>query len=323
MALGEFDLIRRYFAGRRARQAGTLLGVGDDCALLDCGGAQSVAVTVDTLVSGVHFLPDVAPERLGHKALAVNLSDLAAMGAEPRWATLALTLPSVDEAWLAAFVEGLYALADQHGVDVVGGDTTRGPLSITVQAMGVVPPELALRRSGARPGDAVYVSGPLGSAGLGLKLRLGQVVDAAPDAIDALECPEPRVALGRLLRGLASACVDVSDGLAADLGHILAASGAGAVVDYARVPLAESVRRHVAVTGDWRLPLNAGDDYELCFTVPPDRESLLAQRLAEAGLAAFPIGRIEPEPGLRLCRDGQRLELASLGFQHFPPDAAP
>jgi thiamine-monophosphate kinase len=323
VALGEFDLIRRYFAGRPARQAGTLLGVGDDCALLDCGAGQSVAVTVDTMVSGVHFLADVAPERLGHKALAVNLSDLAAMGAEPRWATLALTLPGVDEAWLAAFAAGLYALAERYGVDVVGGDTTRGPLSITVQAMGVVPPELALRRSGAKPGDAVYVSGPLGSAGLGLKLRLGQVLDAAPEAIDQLERPEPRMALGRLLRGLASACIDISDGLAADLGHILAASGVGAAIDYARLPVGDGVRRYVAATGDWRLPLSAGDDYELCFTVPPDREDLLARRLAEAGLAAFPIGRIEPEPAFRLYQDGQRLELASLGFQHFPPDSAP
>ncbi|BBL75479.1 thiamine-phosphate kinase [Methylomagnum ishizawai] len=317
MALGEFDLIRRFFTRQPVRHASTALGVGDDCALLRCAAGAELAVTVDTLVSGVHFLPEVEPDSLGHKALAVNLSDLAAMGAEPRWATLALTLPGIDEGWLAAFARGLFALAERHGVEIVGGDTTRGPLSITIQAMGWVPEGRALRRSGARPGDGVYVSGPIGSAGLGLKQRLGQTEFQDAAALARLERPEPRVALGLQLRGLASACIDVSDGLAADLGHILAASNVGATLDCAALPLADGVARYIATTGDWAMPLGAGDDYELCFTVPEDRRDELARRLAGAGLAAFPIGRIEAEPGLRLLKEGRLIDLNPSGYEHF------
>lgn len=317
MALGEFDLIRRFFTRQPVRHAGTALGVGDDCALLRCEAGGALAVTVDTLVSGVHFLPEVEPDSLGHKALAVSLSDLAAMGAEPRWATLALTLPEVDADWLEAFARGLFALAERHGVEIIGGDTTRGPLSITLQAMGWVPEGRALCRSGARPGDGIYVSGPIGSAGLGLKQRLGQtdLQDAA--ALARLERPEPRVALGFQLRGLASACIDVSDGLAADLGHILAASGVGAALDCAALPLTDGVARYIAATGDWAMPWHAGDDYELCFTVPEDQRDELARRLAGTGLAAFPIGRIEAEPGLRLLKEGRLIDLNPSGYEHF------
>jgi thiamine-monophosphate kinase len=317
MALGEFDLIRRFFTGQSVRRPETILGVGDDCALLRCPSGWELAITVDTLVAGVHFLPEADPESLGHKALAVNLSDLAAMGAEPGWATLALTLPEVDERWLEAFARGFFALAGRHGLELVGGDTTRGPLSITIQAMGLVPEGGAIRRSGARPGDLVYVSGPLGSAGLGLKIRLGQTALEAADAVDRLEQPEPRVDFGRRLRGLASACIDISDGLAGDLGHILEASEVGAVLDWDCLPLPDSVRRYVADTGDWTLPLTAGDDYELCFTVPPARKDEMEQRLSDAGLAAVPIGRIEPEPGLKLRKDGRTIDLTPAGYEHF------
>jgi thiamine-monophosphate kinase len=317
MALGEFDLIRRFFTGQSVRRPETILGVGDDCALLRCPSGWDLAITVDTLVAGVHFLPEADPESLGHKALAVNLSDLAAMGAEPGWATLALTLPEVDERWLEAFARGFFALAGRHGLELVGGDTTRGPLSITIQAMGLVPEGGAIRRSGARPGDLVYVSGPLGSAGLGLKIRLGQTALEAADAVDRLEQPEPRVDFGRRLRGLASACIDISDGLAGDLGHILEASEVGAVLDWDCLPLPDSVRRYVADTGDWALPLTAGDDYELCFTVPPARKDEMEQRLSDAGLAAVPIGRIEPEPGLKLRKDGRTIDLTPAGYEHF------
>lgn len=316
MAVGEFDLIRRYFTGQPIRHPATVLGVGDDCALLSYEAGE-LAITVDTLVSGVHFLPEVEPESLGHKALAVNLSDLAAMGAEPRWATLALTLPKVDEAWLAAFAGGLFALAARHGVEIVGGDTTCGPLSITIQAMGLVPSGLGLRRSGARPGDLVYVSGPIGAAGLGLKIRLGQTDLDDATAIARLERPEPQVALGQQLRGLATACIDVSDGLAADLSHVLRASGVGAGLDFERLPLTPGVSRHIADSGDWAMPLNAGDDYELCFTVPAARRDELTRRLAATGLAAFPIGRIEAEPGLRLRKDGGIIDLIPTGYEHF------
>jgi thiamine-monophosphate kinase len=318
--LGEFDLIRRFFARPPREGDGTVLGVGDDCALLRCPEGSELAVTVDTLVAGIHFLSDVDPERLGHKALAANLSDLAAMGAEARWTTLALTLPAADAAWLEAFAKGFFSLADRYGVDLVGGDTTRGPLSITVQAMGLVPAGSALRRSGARQGDTIYLSGPVGAAGLGLKARTGSHARSAPDAILRLERPEPRLEHGQLLRGLAGACIDVSDGLAADLGHILTASGVGAAVEWESVPLTDEVRRYLAESGDWSLPLVAGDDYELCFTVSPAAEADLLERLSAAGLAAFPIGRIEAEPGLRVFRDGAPVSLAAAGYQHFSPD---
>lgn len=320
MALGEFDLIRRFFTRRGVHRAETVLGIGDDCALLRCPEAWELAVTVDTLVAGVHFLADTDPEGLGHKVLAVNLSDLAAMGAEPRWATLALTLPGVDERWLEAFARGFFRLAERYGVELVGGDTTRGPLSITVQALGWVPAGRAIRRSGARPGDRVYVSGALGSAGLGLKIRLRQTAVVAADAVARLERPEPRVEAGRRLRGLAGACIDISDGLAADLGHILAASGVGATIDLDRIPSTPAVQGYIAETGDWSLPLNAGDDYELCFTVPGGKQDELARCLAGAGSAAFEIGRIETEPGLRLQRAGRPVRLDAAGYDHFSRD---
>jgi thiamine-monophosphate kinase len=320
VALGEFDLIRRFFTRQEVRHPETVLGVGDDCALLRSPASAELAITVDTLVEGVHFLPEVDPESLGHKALAVNLSDLAAMGAAPKWATLALTLPKVDERWLEAFARGFFALAQRHGLELIGGDTTRGPLAITIQAMGLVPLDGALRRSGALPGDLIYVSGPLGSAGLGLKIRQGETAVEDAEAIARLERPEPRVQLGRLLRGLVHACIDISDGLAADLGHILEASRVGAFIDVERLPLTEGVRHYLAETGDWRLPLAAGDDYELCFTLPPVLREDLEQRLSAAGLHAVPIGRIEAEPGLRVLKEGKDLPLTSAGYEHFSRD---
>ena len=317
MSAGEFDLIRRFFLEPSAKRAGTVLGIGDDCALLDCPPGMELAVTVDTLVSGIHFLPDVDPEKLGHKALAVNLSDLAAMGAKPAWCTLALTLPNVDEAWLSAFSRGFFSLANRFGIALVGGDTTRGPLSITLQALGLVPVGQALRRSGARPGDLIYVSGPLGTAGLGLRMRQGltTVFDAA--AIGALECPEPRVALGERLRGLASACIDISDGLAADLGHLLAASQVGATLDVEHIPLIKSVRQFVRDNQHGDLPLTAGDDYELCFTVPTDRQAKVDSLLERLELPGQCVGAIETTPGLRIQRHGQPIALNFSGYDHF------
>jgi thiamine-monophosphate kinase len=317
MPLGEFELIRRFFAESALTRSDTPLGIGDDAALMRCAPGMELAVTVDTLVAGVHFLPEVDPVSLGHKALAVNLSDLAAMGAEPAWYTLALTLPAPDAAWLQGFADGLLGLARRHRVELVGGDTTRGPLSITIQAMGQVPVGQALKRSGASPGDLIYVSGPLGGAGLGLKQRLGQVDRDEPKALAALERPEPRVELGRALRQLATACIDISDGLAADLGHLLTASGAGATLIYEDLPLLPPVRDYMAATGDLALPLSAGDDYELCFTVPPDRRLDTDRLLADLGLTGGAIGRIETEQGLRILRHGEPLHLNHPGYRHF------
>lgn len=319
MALGEFDLIRRFFAAGSRRHPDTRLGIGDDCALLSPTPGMELAVTTDTLVAGVHFLPEVDPETLGHKALAVNLSDLAAMGAEPAWCTLALTLPSVDEDWLKAFARGFFALAERHGIELVGGDTTRGPLAITLQAMGKIPQGQALRRSGASVGDHVYVSGPLGGAGLGLRMRQGSVSPPDEMAFAALDRPEPRLELGVRLRGLASACIDISDGLAADLGHLLAASRVGAEVDSERIPVMAAVSRYSRATGDVSLPLTAGDDYELCFTAPPGRRNAVDQLLTRLGLQGAVVGTIVASTGLRIHRHGKLLDLATQGYEHFSP----
>jgi thiamine-monophosphate kinase len=320
----EFDLIRRYFTPSTL-PGNVLLGVGDDAALLETTPGQSLVVTCDTLVAGVHFLPEVSPEALGHKALAVNLSDLAAMGAEARWVTLALTLPEENAAWLEGFSSGFRTLADRHGVALVGGDTTQGPLSITVTAMGEVPVGQALRRDGARPGDGIYVSGTLGGAGLALA-EMHTDFNIAPAMRQAaqrrLDYPEPRLALGRALRGIASSAIDISDGLQADLGHILEQSGGGATLQLAGVPLEHGLAELVLLDTDlWALPLSAGDDYELLFTVPRDREAALQKTLAGLEPAVHRIGEIEPREGLRCyLPDGELLGLTSPGYEHFRKD---
>jgi thiamine-monophosphate kinase len=317
MSVGEFELIRRFFQ-RPPQRFDVVEGVGDDCALLRPQAGKCLAMTMDSLVEGVHFLAGTNPENLGHKALAVNLSDLAAMGATPAWVTLALTLPDSDENWLAAFVSGFRSLADFYGVELVGGDTTRGPLSITVQAVGFVGEEGALRRSAARCGDGIYLTGNLGLAGLGLDILLGKTSWCAPEAVAKLERPQPRVNAGISLAGFANACIDVSDGLAADLSHILNASGVGATLDWLALPLPAAVRQYIEAEGDEWMPLRAGDDYELCFTVFHDREEELVSRMAEFGCSCVRIGRIDPHRGLRLKKGGGIIDMSVLGYQHFP-----
>ncbi len=322
MPTSEFSLIERYFAAQRFQRPDVALGIGDDCALLLPPAGQQLAATVDTLVAEVHFFAGADPEGIGHKALAVNLSDLAAMGATPAWATLALTLPQVDEDWLAAFCRGLFALADRHGVQLIGGDTTHGSTTvITIQAHGFVPPSQALRRDGARPGDDLYVTGTPGDAGLALAAAFGKAAIAAHHeryVRARLERPEPRLAPGLALRGVASAAIDVSDGLAQDLGHILERSRVGARLEVERLPLSPALatsldREAAAVTA-----LTGGDDYELCFTVPPERTVQLERSAAEWDCRCTRIGVITAEPGLRLTRaDGSALHLDRWGYNHF------
>lgn len=314
----EFELIARHFS--RATP-GARLGVGDDAALMQVTAGLELAVSTDMLLAGRHFLPDAEPEALGHKTLAVNLSDLAAMGARPRWALLAIALPEADEDWLAAFSRGLYALAGRYGVDLVGGDTTRGPLTLCVTILGEVEAGQALTRAGARAGDHVWVSGRLGGAALGLAQRQGRVGLEPPLAAacqQRLDRPEPRVALGRALRGLASAVIDLSDGLLADLGHILERSGVGAELEFARLPaepalaagVPEDLARHCLLAG--------GDDYELIFTAPPAHEAAIMALARRLGLPLTRIGRIVEGQGL-IVRDaqGRPLAIPARGYDHF------
>lgn len=313
---GEFDLIRDFFQ-RPVADAGVRLGIGDDAALLALPAGHELVVTTDTLVAGRHFPEAAQPLDIGWKSLAVNLSDLAAMGAQARWVTLALTLPQGDEDFLRGFATGFFALADRESVSLVGGDTTRGPLSITVTAMGVVPEGQALTRAGAQPGDEVYVSGSIGDAGLGLRVELEQWHDelslaARESARLRLHRPEPRLQLGRALRGIATACLDVSDGLAQDLGHLLRASGVGAVLELNDLPRSTALREVDPAFADI-LALTSGDDYELLFTAPVQARDKVAALPVECRC----IGRITGERQLRLLRGGELVDLPTAGFTHF------
>lgn len=317
MSLGEFDLIARYFT-RPVRRAA--LGIGDDCALFAPGAGMQLAVSSDMLVEGRHFLSTVAPERLGHKVLAVNLSDLAACGARPLAFTLALALPRAEEAFLDGFSRGLFALAEEHGIELVGGDTTQGPLNICITAMGEVPAGGALLRSGAKPGDDLYVSGTVGDARLALEVFRGteRLAGQDFDAVrDAMERPQPRVALGLALRGIASSAIDVSDGLLGDLGHILRRSGVAAVVEVDAVPRS-AVLAAQPLALQRTCTLAGGDDYELVFTAPREAADRVQAAARAAGTAVTRIGRIEAGPGLHLIdRDGREVANTFGSFDHF------
>lgn len=314
----EFDLIRRYFS-RPAQNA--VLGGGDDCALLQPAPDMLLAVSTDTLVSDVHFFADADPALLGWKSLAVNLSDLAAMGAQPRWATLALTLPAVDERWLAAYAEGLYRCAEEYGISLVGGDTTRGKLSLTLTVIGEVPAGSALRRDSAQVGDTVWVSGTLGDAAFALAALQGRAeLNAAqrPELEERLHAPVPRVSLGLALRGQAHSAIDVSDGLLADLGHILARSECGAALDYGQLPLSPTVRELARHPLFDRCVLAGGDDYELCFTAPAAAEAEILAIGVRLDVRLTAIGRIVAAPGLQLFDSkGRIMTPAITGFDHF------
>jgi thiamine-monophosphate kinase len=315
MPIGEFELIERYFS-RPAARRDVELGVGDDAALLAPPAGRMLVAAVDTLVEGRHFPAEAPAHSVGHQALAVNLSDLAAMGAEPAWALLAMSLPAVDEAWLAAFADGLYGLAARHGVALVGGDTVRGPRVITITALGFVESGRALRRDGARTGDVLYVSGWPGEAAAGLAaLRTG-----ASLADDPLVCryryAEPRVALGRALVGRASAAMDVSDGLLGDLRKLCAASGVGARLDLERLPVSDELVRHHATEACERFVLHGGDDYELLFTLPADAAAGFEAELSKT-CVVHRIGAIETGDSVRCLRDGRVVAAGGSGYDHF------
>lgn len=322
--MNEFDLIARYFT-RPARAA--RVGVGDDCALLTVDPGHELAISTDMLVAGRHFLPDTDPEALGHKALAVNLSDLAACGAQPRYALLALALPAVDEDWLARFARGLFTLADEQGVELIGGDTTRGPLNLCVTVLGEVPAGQALLRSGARAGDEIWVSGSLGDAALGLAILQGRTALDAPagrQALERLHRPTPRVALGQALRGIAHAAIDVSDGFLADLAHILRASGLSADIALAALPRSAAMIACQDAPLAQECLLAGGDDYELCFTAALAQRAAILALAAQLGLALTRVGSLGngPAGALRvLDAEGRTLAIGRRGFDHFASSA--
>ena len=314
----EFDIIARYFDRQTQRLPGVVVGIGDDCALLELAADQQLAVSMDTLVAGVHF-PAAAPADLvAERAVRVNLSDLAACGAEPRWMTLALTMPVCDTDWLQCFSDGLMRVASEFGVQLVGGDTTRGPLSITLQVHGSVPRGQALLRSGAMVGDRVFISGPLGDGAGALALLEQQSGSAEIDYLrQRYYRPQPQLALARLLRGVASAAIDVSDGLLADLGHICRRSGVGARLQWSRIPLSTAVRTHFSETRQRTFALAGGDDYQLCFCVPPERLASLQRQLATADIEVWEIGEIVAGADVQ-CWAGQQCILPEqAGYQHF------
>ena len=316
----EFSLIETYFTDLTDSRDDVILGIGDDCALLQCPADQLAAVSIDTLVEGIHFFADVDPESLGHKSLAVGLSDLAAMGAKPAWFTLALTLPESNESWLKAFSQGLATLAKQHNIQLVGGDTTKGPLTISIQVHGFVKSEQALRREGAQIGDLIYVSGSLGDAGAALQLKLKQWNDEALSTQDKeylnkrLEKPTPRVEFGQKLLEFATSAIDISDGLSSDLGHILKKSNVGATVELSKLPFSSALQR-ISQTKAVDFALNSGDDYELCFTIPADKQELFESIVDGEYIH---VGVIEADLGLRILGlDGQKHTITGSGYDHF------
>jgi thiamine-monophosphate kinase len=317
----EFELIQKYFTRPRPLSNHSVLGVGDDCALLPAPRAgMQWAVSSDMLVAGRHFFEDASPQLLGHKALAVNLSDLAACGAQPIAFFLALALPQADEAFLQGFCEGLYALADGFDCELLGGDTTRGPLNICITVIGEVPQGQALLRSGAQPGDDVYVSGTLGDASLALAALRGELPLSPPELAEvrsALEQPQPRVALGLALRGVASSAVDISDGLGGDLGHVLRRSGVGASIQANALPRSLVLSRQTPQLQQ-RCLLAGGDDYELIFTAAPHQAEAVVQAALKAGVAVTRIGKIEAQPCLRLLdHENHLIALNDRAFDHF------
>ena len=320
MSLTEFELVARFFSSCGTGRGDVELGVGDDAALLRIADGEVLVAAIDTLVEGVHFSADAPPASIGHRALAVNLSDLAAMGARPAWALLALTVPHADEVWLSHFARGLCTLASTHEVALVGGDTTRGPCCVTVQVLGHVPPGSALRRSAARPGDELFLSGTTGDAAAGLLIRQGKLaVDTSDerDLRERFEYPTPRVALGEALRPYASACIDISDGLLGDAGKLAQASGCGVAISIEELPISAALTRAVGIERARHLALTGGEDYELCFAVSPARKTELERALPAARWNYRRIGTVCAAPGAVVTRGGTVMQFSHSGYDHF------
>ncbi|EGU42903.1 thiamine monophosphate kinase [Vibrio ichthyoenteri ATCC 700023] len=318
---GEFNLIEKYFVGRQVQREDVLLAAGDDCALVQAPINQAIAISTDTLVAGTHFLTSANPAWVAHKALASNISDLAAMGASPAWVSFALTMPDVDEAWLKPFCDSFFALADHYGIHLIGGDTTKGPLSLTLTVQGFVAADKALRRDGAQVGDRVYVSGDLGDAKAGLDVLLGHA-DANACCAAELEkrhyLSTPRVALGQALQGIATAAIDISDGLISDLPHILKRSVVGAELHVGDLPISSQL---LEFTRSQELALQyaltSGEEYELCFTVSPQHFDALESMLVGSNTKVTCVGQIVEQPGLYLTLQGKPLEWQLSGYDHF------
>ncbi|HGN0023735.1 TPA: thiamine-phosphate kinase [Proteus mirabilis] len=322
MPCGEFSLIKQYFTSQPVKRKDVSTGIGDDCAILTVPEKQQVAISTDTLVSGIHFLPTISPEDLAYKALAVNISDLAAVGADPAWASLALTLPKVDNDWLEAFSRSLFALAEYYSIQLIGGDTTKGPLSLTITIQGLVPQGMALLRSGAKIGDWIYVTGFLGDSAAGLAVLQNRLQPSQPESrgyfITRHLRPQPRLLQGQALRSLASAAIDISDGLISDLNHILTASGCGARINLDALPYSTAMKSQVSKEQAEIWALSGGEDYELCFTVPEINRGALDIALAHTGADFHCIGQIMPiAEGIRYLREGKEVHPNLKGFDHF------
>lgn len=322
MPCGEFSLIKQYFTSQPVKRKDVSTGIGDDCVILTVPEKQQVAISTDTLVSGIHFLPTISPEDLAYKALAVNISDLAAVGADPAWASLALTLPKVDNDWLEAFSRSLFALAEYYSIQLIGGDTTKGPLSLTITIQGLVPQGMALLRSGAKIGDWIYVTGFLGDSAAGLAVLQNRLQPSQPESRDYFITrhlrPQPRLLQGQALRSLASAAIDISDGLISDLNHILTASGCGARINLDALPYSTAMKSQVSKEQAEIWALSGGEDYELCFTVPEINRGALDIALAHTGADFHCIGQIMPiAEGIRYLREGKEVHPNLKGFDHF------
>jgi thiamine-monophosphate kinase len=317
MGQDEFQVISKYFR-RQTKDSAVLLGIGDDAAVVDMSGP--IVVTTDTMVSGVHFQNETSGDVVGYRVLAANLSDLAAMGAEPRWCTLALTLGSIQDEWLSGFSTSFFDLADQHGVSLIGGDLTRGPLVVTVQLFGVGKEDCLLTRSGGNVDDQIYVTGSLGDSAAGLSLIKKGIADVSDEhrfLKNRFLRPTPRVSEGLAMRGIAKAAIDISDGLLADLGHICESSGCGAVIDVERLPLSTELLALFPSEVAQTFALNGGEDYELCFTASPDDGTAIEQRLESLGTKAYAIGHLVDQPGVVCHRAGKPFMPASTGYLHF------